>query len=63
MGIGSTLVPGGNDTLILSAIPTLSLWALFNYLSLLSGIGAVMLVTRAMSGHLPQVECVQDECH
>ncbi|MDD1486897.1 hypothetical protein F9946_12085 [Burkholderia thailandensis] len=63
MGIGGTLVPGGNDTLILSAIPTLSLWALFNYLSLLSGIAAVMLFTRAMSGHLPQVECVQDECH
>lgn len=62
MGIGGTLVPGGNDTLILSAIPTISLWALVDYLSLLSGIAAVMLATRAMSGHLPQVECVKDEC-
>lgn len=62
MGFGGALVPGGNDTLILAAIPTLSLWALANYLALLAGVAAVMLAMRTMSGHLPQVECVKDEC-
>lgn len=62
MGIGGALVPGGNDTLILAAIPALSLWAMANYLALLAGIAVVMLAMLAVSGHLPQVECTTDEC-
>lgn len=62
MGLGGALVPGGNDTLILAAIPTLSPWALANYLALLAGVAAVMLMMMAMAGHLPQVECISDEC-
>jgi hypothetical protein len=62
MGVGGALVPGGNDTLILAAIPTLSLWAMANYLALLAGIAAVMTAMLAVSGHLPQVECTKDEC-
>lgn len=62
MGLGGALVPGGNDTLILAAIPTLSPWALANYLALLAGVAAVMFVMMAVTGHVPQVECINDEC-
>lgn len=62
MGIGGALIPGGNDTLILAAIPTLSLLALGNYLALLAGVASVLLVMRAMSGNLPPVECSNDQC-
>jgi hypothetical protein len=42
------LVPGGNDTLILVLIPTLSLQAMASYVALLAGIGSVMMVMRSV---------------
>lgn len=48
MGAGSALVPGGNDTLLLVLIPTLSLQALASYLALLAGVASVMLAMRQM---------------
>lgn len=62
MGVGGALIPGGNDTLIMAAIPSLSWWALADYLALLAGVAAVMLAMRAMTGSLPVVECARDEC-
>lgn len=50
MGLGAAAVPGGNDTLILTAIPTLSGWALATYLALLAGVASVLVVKRAMAG-------------
>jgi len=46
MGAGSALVPGGNDTLLLVLIPTLSLQALASYLALLAGVASVMQLMR-----------------
>lgn len=48
MGSGGALVPGGNDTLILVLIPTLSLQALASYVALLAGIGSVLMVMRSV---------------
>lgn len=46
MGSGGALVPGGNDTLLLVLIPTLSVQALASYLALLAGVASVMLPMR-----------------
>lgn len=62
MGAGGALVPGGNDTLILSAIPTLSPWALGTYLALLAGVAITLITMRALTGSLARVECTNDRC-
>lgn len=62
MGAGGALVPGGNDTLILAAIPTLSPWALGTYLTLLSGVAIALIAMRALTGSLARVECTDDRC-
>lgn len=48
MGVGAAMVPGGNDTLMLVGLPTLSLWALAAYAALLAGIAATLLSLRAV---------------
>lgn len=62
MGIGGAVIPGGNDTLILAAIPTLSPWALATYVALLVGVAISLLMMRTRMGALPRVECVGDRC-
>jgi uncharacterized protein len=62
MGIGAGMVPGGNDTLMLVGLPTLSLWALAAYLALLSGIAATLVMMRGMGTPLPHVQCPNDLC-
>lgn len=61
MGIGAALVPGGNDTLILAAIPTASVWALANYFALIAGVAALFAMRMTM-GKLFVVECGGDLC-
>ncbi len=46
MGMGGAVIPGGNDELILRAIPALSPHALPAYLALLAGIACALLVLR-----------------
>ncbi|MDP1613165.1 MAG: YeeE/YedE thiosulfate transporter family protein [Sulfuritalea sp.] len=62
MGAGGALVPGGNDTLILAAVPTASIWALASYLALIAGVAATLFAMRVMAGKLPAVECSNDQC-
>lgn len=62
MGIGAALVPGGNDTLILAAIPTASAWALASYFALIAGVAATLLAMRMTMGKLPVVQCSGDLC-
>ena len=62
MGVGAAVIPGGNDTLILAAIPTLSPWALGAYLALLGGVASALLAMRRMGGMLSHVECASDRC-
>jgi hypothetical protein len=54
MGIGGALVPGGNDTLLLAAIPTFSLQAILAYAGLLAGVAATLAV-RNMTGRRREV--------
>jgi len=46
MGLGAALLPGGNDTLLLTALPSLSIVALASYAALLAGIASALLVLR-----------------
>ncbi|HQU88734.1 MAG TPA: YeeE/YedE thiosulfate transporter family protein [Denitromonas sp.] len=62
MGLGGALIPGGNDTLLLVAIPSLSPVALGAFVSMLLGIAAVMLVMRRVTGAPLVVRCVGDRC-
>lgn len=50
MGIGGALVPGGNDTVLLVLMPTLSLQALASFGSMLVGIYGVAKLMRMISG-------------
>lgn len=62
MGIGGALVPGGNDTLLLAAIPAASAWALASYFALIAGVAATLFIMRVIAGELPTVECSNDQC-
>jgi uncharacterized protein len=57
MGVGASLVPGGNDTLILVAIPALSPWAVPAYLAMLAGVALGLTLLRWRRQPLPQVSC------
>jgi uncharacterized membrane protein YedE/YeeE len=50
MGIGGALLPGGNDTLLLGAIPALSLQGVIAYAALLAGVAAALTVLVAARG-------------
>lgn len=62
MGMGAALVPGGNDGLILFAIPSLSPHALPAYLALLLAIASAMLSMRAFGMAIPRISCTGDIC-
>jgi hypothetical protein len=62
MGIGAAMVPGGNDTLMLVGLPTLSLWALAAYAALLAGIAAALMLMRSAGLPLQPVQCPNDVC-
>jgi hypothetical protein len=52
MGLGSTLIPGGNDTLLLRLIPSLTPDSLWIYLMLVAGVVAGLLLQRHPSGQI-----------
>jgi uncharacterized protein len=62
MGVGAAAVPGGNDGLILFAIPGLSPHALPAYLGILAGIALVITTMRLVGGTMPAVYCEDDIC-
>lgn len=62
MGFGGALAPGGNDYLILHAIPGLSAHAIPAYLAMLCGIAVVLFVMRSVTGMSMCVDCRGDTC-
>src|SRR5262249_47482727 len=62
MGYGVVAIPGGNDGLLLDAIPSLSPHALPAFIALLLGVASVLLTARRFSD-VPQVDCGGDICH
>lgn len=63
MGIGGTLIPGGNDTLLLAAIPSFSLHAVAVFGALLAGVGVTLAFMRRRMGTMATVACSGDRCH
>lgn len=62
MGAGAAMVPGGNDTLLLSSLPTLAWQAAAAYLSLLAGIASVLWLMRRARMPVPAVDCAPAGC-
>jgi uncharacterized protein len=62
MGLGSALIPGGNDALILFGIPSLSPHAIPATLGILVGAALGLALRRATGGRLPTVDCSSDVC-
>lgn len=60
MGFGVALAPGGNDVLLLYALPTFSPHALPTFLAMLVGITLALLMLRAVFGIDSRVQCRND---
>jgi uncharacterized membrane protein YedE/YeeE len=60
MGLGTALLPGGNDALVLYGIPSLSPHALPAYAALILGIFVALLTMRAIFGIEMRVACRKD---
>jgi uncharacterized protein len=63
MGVGAAMVPGGNDTLILTGLPAFSGWSLAAYVAVLVGVGSGLAVLQRLGVHLPVVSCEDGVCH
>jgi len=61
MGVGIVMVPGGNDGLLLDAIPSLSPHAIPAFIALLIGIASVQLVVPRFSD-VGRIDCGGDVC-
>lgn len=62
MGLGASLVPGGNDTLILTGLPALSGWAVAAYLALVAGVATGLWVQHRRGRPYPNVACIDGVC-
>lgn len=62
MGVGTVLIPGGNDTLILKSMPGLSLHAIPTFVALLCGIAITLRIRQSISGKALEVVCTNDVC-
>jgi hypothetical protein len=62
MGAGAAMVPGGNDTLLLSGLPGLTTAALASYVAMLLAIAAVMEAMRRARIPLPAIVCTPWGC-
>lgn len=63
MSVGGTLIPGGNDTLLLAAIPTIPVHAGAVFIALLAGVASALAVMRRRLGGSPMDACAGDRCH
>lgn len=62
MGLGAAQVPGGNDTILLNALPTLALQAAGAYLAMLVGIATVWWLMKLAHVPMAPVVCTSAGC-
>ena len=62
MGFGASMIPGGNDVLIMHGMPSLSPHALPAFLAILFGVAVSLTVLRALRRDIPRVDCGGDIC-
>jgi len=63
MGLGAALAPGGNDTLLLSGLPTLTVMAVGAYAAMLCGIAAVLWAMRLAHVPMASIVCTPAHCY
>lgn len=63
MGVGAAQVPGGNDTLLLGTLPTMTGAAAGTYLSMLLGIALVLWMMRIARVPMPALACSASGCN
>jgi len=62
MGVGMVLVPGGNDALLMHALPALSPHAVPGLVAMLAGITVGLIGARRLLGEREGVRCRDDVC-
>lgn len=62
MGLGATLVPGGNDTVLLNHLPSFTLQAVVTYLAMLAGIVSVLLLAARVRAAMASASCPRGNC-
>lgn len=62
MGAGAAMVPGGNDTLLLNALPTLAFQAVSAYLAMLLGIACALWLMQRSRVPMPRTQCTEAGC-
>ncbi|MGB5622408.1 MAG: hypothetical protein WBN65_07945 [Gammaproteobacteria bacterium] len=62
MGVGATIVPGGDAALIVQCLPSLSLHALVAYLAMVAGIAMTLMLSERVMGAGIVVSCGGDFC-
>jgi hypothetical protein len=62
MGIGAALIPGGNDSLVLYGMSSLSPHAVPAYVSVIAGIALCFALQRMMGRPIETVYCSSDLC-
>ncbi len=60
MGMGTAMLPGGNDALLLSGMPMLSLHALPSFAMMLATIAAILLISKRFGGPKISANCQSD---
>ena len=63
MGVGAAMLPGGNDTLLLNGLPTLTVTAISAYVFMLLGIASVLWWMRHADMPMPSLACTPAGCH
>ncbi|MEI4263921.1 hypothetical protein [Roseovarius sp. D0-M9] len=62
MDAGAALIPGGNDGLILFALPALSPHALPSWVAIFVGVALALVLMRATGRPMPVIRCEGDIC-
>lgn len=62
MGAGAALIPGGNDTLLLNAVPALTAAAVTAYAAMLAGIVSVLWGMRLAQVPMSAIACTPSGC-
>lgn len=62
MGFGAAMIPGGNDSIILYGISSLSPHAAPAYISILVGIALTFFISKRFGASIPPIYCVADTC-
>lgn len=62
MGIGTVLIPGGNDRLLMRDLPSLSFHAVPVVIMSIAGAGCMLLLIQYISGRKIRVDCSNDIC-